>query len=165
MAATPEEINNALAIISENLDALDKEQKKTARGYVELLKNNNTNRTPFYDAVFEALQQNGRVSVEEMAYFPAAPPKGQRGYRLKAIARAERKLGVNIKREGNGYVIDKDEELISGLLERLRTKESMDLRQWYNTKNNRLTLQYKQIEERLLKEGITIKSGVAKYDR
>ena len=108
MAVTPEEINNALAIISENLHALDKEQKKTARGYVELLKNNNTNRTPFYDAVFEALQQNGRVSVEDMWSFPSAPKKSDRNTRNKAINLAQEKLGVSIKREGNYYVIRED---------------------------------------------------------
>ena len=108
MAATPEEINNALAIISENLDALDKEQKKTARGYVKLLKNNNTNRTPFYDAVFEALQQNGRVSVEGMWAFPSAPKKSDRNTRNKAIKFAQERLGVSIKREGNYYVTQED---------------------------------------------------------
>ena len=108
MAVTPEEINNALAIISENLDVLDKEQKKTARGYVELLKNNNTNRTPFYDAVFEALQQNGRVSVEDMWSFPSAPKKSDRNTRNKAIKFAQERLGVSIKREGNYYVTQED---------------------------------------------------------
>lgn len=109
MAVTPEEINNALAIISENLHALDKEQKKTARGFKELLVKKNVKRTPFYDAFCEALQQNGRVSVEEMDNFPAAPPEKQkRVYRKNAVTHAKKKLGVNIEREGNYYAIQED---------------------------------------------------------
>jgi hypothetical protein len=46
--------------------------------------------------------------MEEMENFPAAPPKKQRGYRLKAIALAEKKLGVSIEQEGNFYVIQED---------------------------------------------------------
>jgi len=108
MAATTEELNNALTIISENLHALDKEQKKTARGFKELLAKKNVDRTPFYDAVYEALQQDGRVSVEGMANFPAAPPKDDRVTRGKAIKLAQERLGVSIKREGNFYVTQED---------------------------------------------------------
>ncbi len=108
MAATPEELDNALAIISENLSALNKEQKKTARGFKKLLAKKNVDRTPYYDRVYEALKQNKRVSVEEMANFPAAPPKDDRVTRRKAIKLAQERLGVSIKREGNFYVIQED---------------------------------------------------------
>lgn len=108
MAVTPEEINNALAIISENLHALDKEQKKTARGFKELLVKKNKDRAPYYEAVIRAFEQDKRVSVEDMWSFPSAPKKSDRNTRNKAIKLAQEKLGVNIKREGNYYVTQED---------------------------------------------------------
>ena len=160
MAITPERAEKVASIIRDG-GITDEE----VRHHAKSLTKKNVDRSPYYDATTETIRQNGRISVEEMLLFPSAPKKSDRNTRNKAIKLAQERLGVSIKRKGNFYVVDEDEQLISELLEILRTKESIDLYKWYNTKKNHLTLQFKQVKERLLKEGITIKSGVAKYDR
>ena len=125
MAATPEELDNALAIISENLSALDKEQKKTARGFNKLLAKKYENRTPFYEAVTEKIRQNRRISVEEMAHLPAAPKKSDRNTRGKAIKLTQERLGVSIEQEGNFYVIREDlSEHVAWFIEKNRLTEA-----------------------------------------
>ena len=103
MAVTPERAEEVASIIRGG-GITDEE----LRHHVKSLTKKNMDRTPFYDAVFEALQQNGRVSVEDMWSFPSAPKKSDRNTRNKAIKLAQEKLGVSIKREGNYYVIRED---------------------------------------------------------
>ena len=103
MAVTPERAEEVASIIRGG-GITDEE----VRHHVKSLTKKNEDRTPFYDAVFEALQQNGRVSVEDMWSFPSAPKKSDRNTRNKAIKLAQEKLGVSIKREGNYYVIRED---------------------------------------------------------
>ena len=109
MTATPEEINNALAIISENLDALDKEQRKTARGFKEKLVKNNTSRAAFVKKTIEELKEKGEIHMEDMKNYPAAPTNKDLLRKARSDAlKAAKKQGFPTKKIGKKYVLDRD---------------------------------------------------------
>ena len=103
MAVTPERAEEIASIMRGN-GVTDEE----VRHYVKSLTQKNVDRTPYYETVLSAFEQERKVSVEDMWAFPSAPKKSDRNTRNKAIKFAERKLGVSIKREGNFYVVQED---------------------------------------------------------
>lgn len=109
MSFTPEEINNALAIISESLDTLDKDQKKTVRGFKEKLKKKNKSRVAFFEKTIEELKEKGEILKEDMKNYPAAPTDSDslRKARSDALAAAKKK-GFPTEKVGNKYVVVRD---------------------------------------------------------
>jgi len=103
MAVTPERAEEIASIMRGN-GVTDEE----VRHYVKSLAQKNVDRTPFYEAVLSAFEQERKVSVEDMLVFPSAPKKSDRNTRNKAIKLAQERLGVSIKREGNFYVTQED---------------------------------------------------------
>jgi hypothetical protein len=103
MAVTPERAEEIASIMRGN-GVTDEE----VRHYVKSLAQKNVDRTPFYEAVLSAFEQERKVSVEDMLVFPSAPKKSDRNTRNKAIKLTQERLGVSIKREGNFYVVQED---------------------------------------------------------
>ncbi len=103
MAVTPERAEEVASIIRGG-GITDEE----VRHHVKSLTQKNVDRTPFYEAVFSAFEQERKVSVEDMLTFPSAPKKSDRNTRNKAIKLTQERLGVSIRREGNLYVIQED---------------------------------------------------------
>jgi len=103
MAVTPERAEEIASIMRGNR-VTDEE----VRHYVKSLTQKNVDRTPFYEAVLSAFEQERKVSVEDMLVFPSAPKKSDRNTRNKAIKLTQVRLGVSIKREGNLYAIQED---------------------------------------------------------
>jgi inhibitor of KinA sporulation pathway (predicted exonuclease) len=103
MAVTPERAEEIASIMRGN-GVTDEE----VRHYVKSLTQKNVDRTPFYEAVLSAFEQERKVSVEDMLVFPSAPKKSDRNTRNKAIKLTQVRLGVSIKREGNLYAIQED---------------------------------------------------------
>ena len=118
MAVTPERAEEVASIIRGG-GITDEE----VRHHVKSLTQKNVDRTPFYEAVLSAFEQERKVSVEDMLTFPSAPKKSDRNTRNKAIKLTQERLGVSIRREGNLYVIQDD---LSELVSRFITEGEMN---------------------------------------
>jgi hypothetical protein len=78
------------------------------RQYVKSLTKKNTDRTPFYDKVYEELKEHGKIHSKDMENYPNAPPSSNRVCRKEALNKASDKLGKTVKRVGKWYVLEED---------------------------------------------------------
>ena len=103
MSVTTERTEEVASIIR-GAELTDEE----VRQYVKSLTKKNTDRTPYYDKVYEELKEHSKIHSKDMENYPNAPPPSNRVCRKDALNKARDKLGKAVKRVGNWYVVQED---------------------------------------------------------